>query len=433
MPRPCAQLEEQRRPRQLQKAFADALKHATAPSPDLEIITLLLDSGASPADLHCASLFDLDDLSLNDAFGFCSEIYKDTKPFQKAPDTRTSSLSSSFRASASAPGEASISMKSSLRKQSSAGQGAQPAGSAKSTARSGAQHPTAMDRTSTAKLWNALLTPLRGMSRKRHAKQSEASTDEKLKEHSQWQEVHIKKIKVLVRGFEAYAPQQLAMSLFDLVLWATFCGAMPLAQRLWERPECRSPLRASLLVQHMCAFIRETQKKEVRMLEEAEKKFSELAKSLLDNLPDQETARKLLRTEKGDKAVLGASGKRRLSILDLALELRNVQFIAHRYCQGILDDMWSGRAPKCGRLQLARATSNWAILLQIPASLVGVCVLHVEPNDLYPWDPATDIQQGKDGKDKVTVSAWQSLVAVWQIPLVKRQVPPPKAARGLGP
>ena len=88
MPPPCTQLEEQRGQRQLQKAFADALKHATAPSPDLEIITLLLDSGASPADLHCASLFDLDDLSLNDAFGFCSEIYKDTKPLQKekAPD-----------------------------------------------------------------------------------------------------------------------------------------------------------------------------------------------------------------------------------------------------------------------------------------------------------------------------------------------------------
>ena len=30
-------------------------------------------------------------------------------------------------------------------------------------------------------------------------------------------------------------------------------------------------------------------------------------------------------------------GRRRISILDLAIELNNKEFISHRYCQGILD------------------------------------------------------------------------------------------------
>lgn len=149
---------------------------------------------------------------------------------------------------------------------------------------------------------------------------------------SPYREEHVRVLQRFVHGFEAYATARRTLDTFDIVLWAVLCGAFKLAKTLWLRKDCESPLRLSLLVQHMCHRIRLKEKRRINELLETEGFFRSNAIQLLDNLPDQETARKLLLSTSSPKAALGARD-RSLCLLDLAIDLRNVQFISHRYCQ----------------------------------------------------------------------------------------------------
>lgn len=150
---------------------------------------------------------------------------------------------------------------------------------------------------------------------------------------SPWLDEHVKQLQRMVIGFDTYAATRHTLDTFDIVLWAVLCGAFKLARTLWLRKECESPLRLSLLVQSMCARIRLKEKKRVKELLETETFFRVNAIKLLDNIPDQETARKLLLSTASAKTALGAPKGLRLSLLDLAIDLRNVQFVAHRHCQ----------------------------------------------------------------------------------------------------
>ena len=67
--------------------------------------------------------------------------------------------------------------------------------------------------------------------------------------------------------------------------------------------------------------------------------FSTQAIGVLDNLPDQETARRLLLSKEGDFATLGVRGRQKENILELAIALSNKDFVAQRCCQEILDEM----------------------------------------------------------------------------------------------
>ena len=81
------------------------------------------------------------------------------------------------------------------------------------------------------------------------------------------------------------------------------------------------------------------------------KRFCDSNLGVLDNLVDMEEARKLLLSRQGEFVHLGAkhasaapdSAAGRLCILDLAINLTNKEFVAHRYCQLIMDEMWLGR------------------------------------------------------------------------------------------
>ena len=51
--------------------------------------------------------------------------------------------------------------------------------------------------------------------------------------------------------------------------------------------------------------------------------------------------------------------------------------------QGIVDEMWMGRSPACGRVRLRRTESVWLICLQM--MLPFVRLLDTSINDLYKW------------------------------------------------
>ena len=133
----------------------------------------------------------------------------------------------------------------------------------------------------------------------------------------------------------------------------------------------------------MCAKIAAQKKTHVTELEGLRLALAENAAGVLSYLDDQETARKLLLTPDGPLATLGAKGVRRKCVLDLAIDLENIEFVAHRYCQGILDEKWMGRAPECGPVRLVTLESTWTLIAQAALSLLCLQVVPVQVNDLY--------------------------------------------------
>ena len=53
---------------------------------------------------------------------------------------------------------------------------------------------------------------------------------------------------------------------------------------------------------------------------------------MLEHVQDSESARKLLLSNEGEFAALG-SHLPDANLLEIAVELRNLRFVAHRYCQ----------------------------------------------------------------------------------------------------
>ena len=149
-------------------------------------------------------------------------------------------------------------------------------------------------------------------------------------------------------------------------------------------------------------------------LEESLALFSRHAVGVLEHLPDQETARRLLLSKVGDFATLGSPGTLKESILGLAINLQNKDFVSHRYCQEILDEMWWGSSLRSGRVCLQKP---WPSALAVYAQVVlpFVHILHFEPNDLcdgYPW---MDLKALKElgGKNTVNVKWWKVMTSFW--------------------
>jgi len=177
---------------------------------------------------------------------------------------------------------------------------------------------------------------------------------------------------------------------FDLLLWAVFSGADELAHALWCR--AGSPLRTALLVHEMCRRLQNKHTRRQQLIELASR-FSQSAIGVLDRLPNQEVARKILLArediEVADGGVLnptaifstlgGAHGSKS-SLLDMALEFQNKEFLAHRYCQSVFDDWWKGRSPQCGRVRFDQDSSSKLMLLQLCFPFLRI--LHVKSNDL---------------------------------------------------
>ena len=162
-----------------------------------------------------------------------------------------------------------------------------------------------------------------------------------------WRRDHARFMNNYVKGFTHYATQQHALHNVDLMFWAILAGALELAEFFWKR--CRSPLRAALIAQDILGKIQLKGRRTAAINEELQW-FNNVALGVLDNLPDMETARRLLQSKESDFATLGAPGKVTESILQLAISFGNKDFVSHRYCQDILDEMWWGRTERSGRV-----------------------------------------------------------------------------------
>ena len=95
---------------------------------------------------------------------------------------------------------------------------------------------------------------------------------------------------------------------------------------------------------------------------------------MLDHMTDKEEVRKLLTGKHGEFSTLGIKGHRKISILDLAIDLDinaiNIDFIPHRHCQNVIDEQWNGRDPKCGLVKFGKG-SAWVELNDLHLSYVA--------------------------------------------------------------
>ena len=241
-------------------------------------------------------------------------------------------------------------------------------------------------------------------------------------------------------GFSAYHHARAGPSGLELMTWAVLCGASDLARQVWNTSE--APLRAALLTQRICAIVatRHAQttgdEAAVRSLQRT---LSQLTSGVLDELSDREQARRLLLSTCGPFATLGtARGLERLSTIDLAVSLQNQPFVRHPYVVGIVDEMWMGRSAGGGPVRLAHLEPLWRLWLQLPLTLIGVRIVALEVNDLYPQPPpdywpsssrglvqrllgGRSVFRGRHPAEHTTsVSAADAWVGFYHIPLVKR-------------
>ena len=406
----------QRQPMQVQMAFQGALEHAIEPNFDLGLIELLMERGAKAADVYLPALFDLKG---RDYFGLFNDIqHRRVRRWR----SRINMTVLGFRHSGSGDNTTPISPERSSNRHKMSLPSTQESGEASGAP--GAKTGPGLRRT----LTRAGLLPESGAVDSRPVlRQSRVSRlkalmgdDDQLLARSPWRGAHIHFMKKFVKGFEDYGHEQHALHNVDLMFWALTAGALELAQLFWRR--CRSPLRAALIAQDILTRIRD-QGKKVPGLEESVALFSRHAVGVLEHLPDQETARRLLLSKVGDFATLGSPGAHKDSIMGLAINLQNKDFVSQRYCQEILDEMWWGRSPRSGRVCLQKP---WPTGLSVYAQVLlpFFRILPVVPNDLcvgYPWMTDDELSES-GGKKKVNVKWWKAMLAIWYIPRMKRAV-----------
>ena len=429
------ELLAQRQPMQVQMAFQGALEHALEPKFDLGLIELLMEHGAKAADVYLPALFALK----QDRFGLFDEICARRLRRWRSRMSITLKGKRSTSVSIAAPSP----MHSPSRLNRVAIQESGAASPSRRRWRTGgmlaglASGPTsgeaqkerpAIRRASTmARVAQAVIPQARRPSNVRALRRKALLGEEEDPSlaSSPWRSAHIRFMEKFVKGFNDYAHAQHALHNVDLMFWAITAGAIELAELFWRR--CRSPLRAALIAQDMLEKIR--LKSSRAGLEEHVALFQRHARGVLEHLPDQETARRLLLSKVGDFATLGSPGKEKESILMLAIHLHNKDFVSHHYCQEILDEMWWGRSENSGRVCLQKPwPSSYQVYAQV--FLPFMRILPVVPNDLcegYPWMSNKDLKQLKDksnpeSKKKVIVKWWRAMLAIWHIPRMKRAV-----------
>ena len=222
---------------------------------------------------------------------------------------------------------------------------------------------------------------------------------------SPWLDRHVHLMLSLpVHGFEDYARTRPVVQPLDLMCWAILVGSLDLAHLMWQRT--RSPLRAGLIALSMCEKIKTSKNICVDELENAMEKFSKETVGVLEHLTDKEEVRKLLTGKHGEFSTLGIKGHRKIDILELAIDLKNQKFVAHRHCQNILDEQYNGRAPQCGLVKFGKG-SAW-----------------VELNDLHPSYVAHQTRTTFNNKKHSVphYSVFRKFVLeIWRIPKVKNR------------
>ena len=71
-------------------------------------------------------------------------------------------------------------------------------------------------------------------------------------------------------------------------------------------------------------------------------------------------------------------GRRSLSrnLLELAIHLRNREFVGHAWCQKVLDQQWCGRDRRCGKVMLASMPSPSELVVLALLGWTGLQVRH---------------------------------------------------------
>ena len=143
------------------------------------------------------------------------------------------------------------------------------------------------------------------------------------------------------------------------------------------------------------------------------------------------------------------------SILDVAINLSNKEFVAHPYCQAVLDEFWCGNSARCGKVALRKMPSVpqlfTQVLILIPLLPPVICIdltrravkrclpqrsgtaisellvvvlkhlpLKLLPtceNHRYNWD-----KLDKHGQPDFDISTVEEMLQLFHVPLVKRIV-----------
>ena len=96
-------------------------------------------------------------------------------------------------------------------------------------------------------------------------------------------------------------------------------------------------------------------------------------------------------------------------MLDLAIEFDNKDFVADRFCQRVLDELWWGHSPNCGAVRLRHEPAWWRIYASPLATLFCIRLLPLEANDLHPFPAGAR-----------RIGPLRQMLDLYQIPLIKR-------------
>ena len=301
---------DQRQPKHVQRSFQDALERSMEPSFDVSLVQTLLEHGAEAAGVCMPRLFTS---VQHESFGFCKDL-------------RDGKFKSSRKTRKRMEGQTALRLPSWLRPSQVLGKDSRVLAMLRSTFSSSYGDEDHLQRTP-----DGIITP--------------------------WEPDQVQLIASLgLHGFEDYARRQPVVRYLDLMIWSIVVGALEEARLMWQKTS--SPLRAGLIAQAMCQQIKHQKHMREKDLDDATRKFSDDLVGVLDHLPDDEEARKMLTAKHDAFATIGRRNSKMCDILELAIDLENKEFIAHSRCQKVLDQQWRGRAARCGLVQLGRPGWN---------------------------------------------------------------------------
>ena len=346
-----AELQEQRVPAAVQRAFQDALERSTDRSFDIKLVETLLDHGAEAAGIFIAGLWNNVE---GDSFGYCQELKRGVYDKKTKSRVRKAGAKVTTLATVMTLGERGGLHADSMQE--------------RSVARS--QHSDAANKLKILHGYDSSST-LVGDGASRPSKSSDGQTDaggngaankapaakaelakQRAKLMTPWSEPQLRLMASLIKGFDDYGRNQPVVRYFDLMCWAIVVGSLEVAHTMWQRT--RSPLRAGLIAESLCNKIKDKKKTREADLEKAANDFSDATFGVLEHISDREDARKLLTGVHGDMPTVGVSGFNKGDILDLAIHLENRKFVSHRHSMFVMEDQLYGRFKHGGAIQLLR-------------------------------------------------------------------------------